>query len=234
METKNKNLTGLWIMAGLVVIGLMLPVAVSRLKSYDRVVSVKGLCERVVKADKVIWPMQYKLAGNDLSGLYSEMERANGVLSAFLVSGGLDESEIIFSLPEISDKYTQEYGNNDRAFRYVLTCTVTACTSKVDQVLALMEKQSGLISDGVILSSGWNCDPRFDFEGLNDIKPEMVEEATKNARAVAQKFATDSGSRLGKIKDASQGTFSIEDRDANTHFMKKVRIVTYVTYYLAN
>ena len=73
---------------------------------------------------------------------------------------------------------------------------------------------------------------RFKFEGLNEIKPGMIEEATKNAREVGEKFAKDSGSRLGKIKTANQGTFSITDRDSNTPEIKKVRVVTSVTYYL--
>ena len=98
----------------------------------------------------------------------------------------------------------------------------------------ILLKQGELILKGITLESGWDCRPTFSFEGLNTIKPEMIEEATKNARASAQKFADDSGSRLGKIRSATQGYFTIEDRDSNTPQIKKVRVVTNVDYSLSN
>jgi hypothetical protein len=106
----------------------------------------------------------------------------------------------------------------------------------VDAVLALMGKQSELLKKGIVTggSNQWENPVDFRYEGLNDIKPEMIEEATRNAREAANKFANDSGSRLGKIKTANQGTFTIEDRDSNTPYIKKVRVVTSVTYYLKN
>ena len=95
-----------------------------------------------------------------------------------------------------------------------------------------MLKQLDLLNKGITIVNNYYSQPSFTFNGLNDIKPEMIETATKNARAVALKFAEDSGSKLGKIKSASQGTFSINERDSNTPYMKQVRIVTYVDYYL--
>lgn len=231
MENKN-YLSGLFIMIGLVVLGLMIPRAVDTFKSYDRTVSVKGLCEKEIPADKAIWPLVFKVVGNELAPVYKEIESKTATVKSFLRAGGIEDAEITVGLPKISDKYAQEYGGNDRPYRYVATCTVTVCSSKVDDVLALMADQSNLISKGIVLSNEWDSTPEFRFEGLNAVKPEMIEEATKNARQVAQKFATDSGSTLGKIKDATQGTFSIEDRDSNTPSIKKVRVVTYVTYYL--
>ena len=112
---------------------------------------------------------------------------------------------------------------------------ITACTRKIDKVLTLMSKQSELLKKGVVTGGNtWDNPVQFKYEGLNEIKPEMIEEATKNAREVADKFAKDSGSKLGKIKTASQGTFTIEDRDSNTPEIKKIRVVTSVTYYLKN
>lgn len=138
-------------------------------------------------------------------------------------------------MPQISDKYANEYGSNDRAFRYIATNVVTVCTDKVDVVLELMSKQSDLLKKGIVTGgNSWENPVEFKYEGLNGIKPEMIEEATKNAREAAEKFAKDSDSRLGKIKTANQGTFSIENRDSNTPYIKKVRVVTYVTYYLKN
>ena len=93
-----------------------------------------------------------------------------------------------------------------------------------------MSNQSELLKQGIVTGGGsWENPVEFKYEGLNDIKPEMIEEATRNAREAAQKFAKDSDSRLGKIKTANQGTFTIEDRDSNTPYIKKVRVVTTVT-----
>ena len=220
--------------AAIVIAGAMLPISVSKLKSYDRTVDVKGLCEREVKADKVIWPLTYKVVGDDLSMALRETERNNKTIAAFLEKGGIDASEITITAPQISDKFANEYGNNDRVFRYLLTSVVTVCTDKVDEVLKLRSEQADLLKQGITLAESWENRTEFKFEALNDIKPEMIAEATASAREAAQKFAKDSESRLGKIKKASQGTFSIEDRDSNTPELKKVRVVTYVTYYLNN
>ena len=223
------------IAAAIVLAGLMLPLSVAKLKSYDRTVDVKGLCEREVKADKVIWPITYNVVDDQLANILAQTEEYNGIIMKFLSEGGIKAEEISVSTPKISDKYANEYGNNDRVYRYLCTNTITVCTSDIDAVLALQAKQSDLMKSGITLRSNeWESSTQFSFEALNDIKPEMIEEATANARQAAKKFAQDSGSRLGKIKTATQGTFSIENRDSNTPHLKKVRVVTYVTYYLKN
>ncbi len=232
---KGKLFSGLAIMVGLVVLGLMIPRAVSVYRSYDRTVDVKGLCEREVKADRVIWPITYKVMADDIRSIYSQLDGSVATIKDFLLSGGISEDEISVSVPSVSDKLANEYGENQRTFRYIAKNVVTVCTDKVDLVLALMARQSELLKKGIVTESNdWENRVEFSYEGLNDIKPEMIEIATMNAREAAQKFAKDSGSRLGKIKTANQGTFSIVDRDSNTPYIKKVRIVTYVTYYLKN
>lgn len=229
----KNGLNGLFVMVGLIVLGVSIPMAVGKFKSYDRTVSVKGLCEREVAADKVIWPIGFKVVGDELMAVNAEIESKTAMIREFLKEGGVEPEAVSASLPKISDKFAQEYGGNDRQFRYVASCNVTVCSSEVEKVLELMASQSKLLKKGIVLSNEWDSVPQFKFEGLNDIKPEMIEEATKNAREVGKKFASDSGSRLGKIKDATQGTFSIEDRDSNTPHLKRVRVVTYVTYYLS-
>jgi len=219
--------------AAMVIAAAMLPLSVAKLKSYDRTVDVKGLCEKEVKADKVIWPITYKEMSDDLSALLKQTDASNARIVEFLKSGGLNDSEITVGTPKVSDKFASEYGNNDRLFRYLSTNVVTVCTSNVDAVLALQARQSELMKKGLTLSENdWENPLQFKFEALNDIKPEMIEEATANAREAAEKFAKDSGSKIGKIKTATQGTFSIENRDSNTPHLKRVRVVTYVTYYL--
>jgi hypothetical protein len=232
---KGKFFSGLFIMTGLIILGLMLPQAVGRYRSFDRTVNVKGLCEKEVKADKVIWPVMYRVMANDIQSIYDQTDGNNAAIVAFLKSGGITDAEITVSVPSISDKFANEYGSNDRAYRYIAKSVVTVCTDKVDAVLALMARQSELLKQGVVTAGeNWENPVEFRYEGLNEIKPQMIEEATQNAREAAQKFAKDSGSRLGKIRTANQGTFTIENRDSNTPYIKKVRVVTSVTYYLKN
>ena len=232
---KGKFYSGLFIMVGLVMLGMMFPRAVEKYRSYDRTVNVKGLCEKEVKADKVIWPVVYKVMANDIQSIYDQTDGSNAVIMDYLKAGGIDASEITVSVPQISDKFANEYGNNDRAYRYIATNVITVCTDKVDDVLGLMSKQSDLLKKGIVTGGNtWENPVEFKYEGLNEIKPAMIEEATMNAREAAEKFAKDSESKLGKIKTANQGTFTIENRDSNTPYIKKVRVVTSVTYYLKN
>ena len=215
---RAKFFSGLAVMVGLIVLGAMIPRAVDKFRSYDRVVNVKGLCEKEVKADRVIWPVVYKVMANDIQTVYDQTAANNRALVAFLESGGIRPEEITVGVPQISDKYANEYGDNDRAYRYIAKNVVTVYSSDVDAVIALMGRQSELLKKGIVTGGGsqWENPVEFKYEGLNEIKPQMIEEATRNAREAAQKFAKDSDSRLGKIKTASQGTFTIEDRDSNT------------------
>lgn len=232
---KGKFYSGICIMLGLMVLGLMMPMAVKVLHNSNRSVYVKGLCEREVKADKVIWPITYKVMSNDNQTLYKEIARQREEVMAFLLRNGISAEEVSVANPSISDKFANEYGDNNRAYRYIATSVVTVCSSQVDLVRALMAKQSELLTKNVlIVDNNWENPVEFTYEGLNDIKPEMIEEATRNAREAAEKFAKDSGSRIGKIREASQGTFSISDRDRNTPYIKKVRVVTSVSYFLKN
>ena len=223
-------------MAGLVVLGLMIPRAVDKYRSFDRTVNVKGLCEKEVKADKVIWPIVYKVMADDVQSIYRQTDENNALVSAFLVEGGISQDEISVTSPQISDELSNEYGGSRRTYRFIAKNVITVCTSDVDKVLALMSRQQERLTKGIVVggSNQWENPVEFKYEGLNDIKPQMIEEATRNAREAAEKFAKDSDSRLGKIRTANQGTFTIESRDSNTPYIKKVRVVTSVTYYLKN
>ncbi len=232
---KGKFFSGIFVMTGLIIIGFNISGAVNKYRSYDRTVNVKGLCEKEVKADKVIWPVVYKVMANEIETIYDRIGANNDIVISFLESGGIKKDEISLSVPNISDKYANEYGSNYRTYRYIATSIVTVCTSDIDAVLALRSREAELLKRGVVTGgNNWENRVEFKYEGLNEIKPQMIEEATRNAREAAEKFAKDSDSRLGKIKTANQGTFTIEDRDSNTPYIKKVRVVTSITYYLKN
>ena len=234
----NRNLwiLGVCILAGLVGLGTVLGNSLVRFKRLDRTVVVKGLSEREVPADIAIWPLTFSEASDSLDALYDTIERKNDAIVAFLTEQGLDPGSITVNPPSVVDRRAQLYGNQERAQpRYVGTSSVTVYAAEVESVRTAMSAAIELGQRGIALGdNNFGNQPQFLFTGLNELKPEMVEEATHNARAVAEKFATDSASRLGKIKSARQGQFSISDRDSTTPHIKKVRVVSTIEYYLAD
>ena len=210
------------IAGGAALLGSQLSDGIESFVNRDRIVTVKGLAEREVKADRVIWPVGYRELGNDLQDVYKQIEiRQNQVLT-FLKKAA----------PTVSDAQAEGYGSQEKKFRYNMVQSITVTTDKVDLVLDLMKRQSELLKDGVALANDYSWQTSYQFTGLNNIKPAMIEEATKNARTAAEKFAGDSGSTLGKIRRANQGQFSISDRDGFTPYLKNVRVVTTVEYFL--
>ncbi len=231
---------GVLICTGLVGLGYLLGTqlgdAAIDVKQFERSVTVKGLSEREFDADIVIWPIQFTAAGNDLGELYGVIEDSASRIRGFLVERGIDPDEITVAAPAITDKSAQQYGNNAAAeFRYVATQTVTVYSSQIAAVRQVMGSLSALGKQGIAFSGeNYQGQTEYLFTRLNEVKPAMIEEATTNARAVAEKFAADSDSVLGKIRQASQGQFSISDRDRNNPHIKKVRVVSTVEYYLSD
>lgn len=226
---------GFFLFAGLSALGYLLGNAVIEFKQYERSVVVKGLSEREYDADIVIWPVQFTVADNDLENLYNSIEGNTGKIRDFLVEQGIGAAAITSSTPGITDKLAQQYGNDRAEFRYSAVQTVTVYTDDIRTVLTAMNSLSELGKQGIAFT-GDNYQPRTEylFTRLNDVKPEMIEEATRNAREVAEKFASDSRSKLGKIKKASQGQFSIAARDQNNTHIKNVRVVSTIEYYLSD
>ena len=197
----------------------------------DQYVTVKGLAEREVMANKVVWPLPYKCVSNDMKQLYKEIERYEDVIKDFLNKNGITDEEIIVSAPTVTDRLTQSYAPENIKFRYQAEAVITVTSSKVEKVIELMKQQITLLEQGVVVGTEYGYEPQYEFTDLNNIKPEMVEEATRNARTVAQKFADDSDCKLGNIRQASQGQFSISS-DATTPQIKNIRVVTTVKYSL--
>ena len=227
---------GLFIFIGLSSLGYLLGKAAIEYKQYDRSVTVKGLSEREFQADIVIWPIQFSAAENDLDKLYDALEISSLKTKAFLASKGISPEEITFSSPAITDKSAQQYGGNMKPeFRYTAFQTITVYSSNIAGVRSVMGSLSELGKQGIVFTGdNYQSQTEYLFTRLNEVKPEMIEEATRKAREVAEKFATDSNSRLGKIKQASQGQFSISERDKNNPHIKKIRVVSTVEYYLSD
>jgi hypothetical protein len=235
-NTKGMVILGGFLFAGLVALGLLLGNAAMRVKSLERTVAVKGLSEREVPADIAIWPLTFREASNDLNALFESIQRKNAQIAEFLAEHGIAKEAVTISPPNVTDRHAQAYGDTANiAYRYTGGSTVTVYSTDVEAVRNAMKDVIALGKKGVALSGeDYQNQTQFVFSGLAELKPAMIEEATKNARAVAEKFAADSASRLGKIRSASQGQFSIENRDSTTPHIKKVRVVSTVEYYLAD
>lgn len=230
---KNYIIESLIIAVGLFLIGFFLKSGLDDFSNKDRVVNVKGLAEMEVEANKVTWPLMYKEIGDDLTSLYNKINSTNKAIVNFLKENGLDENEITVNAPEIVDLNAERYLSNQNNYRYNVTQVITVASTKVDLVRRLINEQSELLKQGIAIASGdYMYRVQYEYTDLNTIKPQMIEEATKNARSAAEKFASDSDSKLGKIKRAYQGQFSISDRDEYTPYIKKVRVVTTIDYFL--
>ncbi|MDY2642676.1 MAG: SIMPL domain-containing protein [Mediterranea sp.] len=220
---------------GLLLLGNQVRNGISEFIAKDRIVTVKGLAEMEVPADKVVWPLMFKDIGNDPALIYANINKKNQAIVAFLKSRGIQEEEISIAAPEIIDMEAERYGAQQVNYRYNATSVITVTSGRVEAVRQLMSEQAELLKQGIAITGGdYRYNVTYSFTKLNDIKPRMIEEATRNARAAAEKFAKDSDSRLGKIRNASQGQFVIEDRDSNTPYVKSIRVVTTVNYYLKN
>lgn len=233
---KNFKLEAIILAVSFVLMGAFIWKGLDRLAEGKRTVSVKGLAEMEVAADKVTWPLMYKSLGNDLNAIYNDIKKSNATILNFLKSKGLEEKEISINAPEIIDMQAERFsGNQSSPYRYNVTEVITVTSSKVDVVRSIINEQAELLKYGVAITSGdYRYQVNYEYTALNDIKPRMIEDATKNARSAAEKFAKDSESRLGAIVTANQGQFTIQDRDSNTPYIKKVRVVSTIDYSLEN
>ncbi len=222
--------------AALVLTAKVLSNGLLEFKGMDRTVSVKGLAEREVAADTAIWPVQFSDADNRLDALTARVQKNNEAVRAFLKLHGFSDDEIGTGTQSVIDKQAREYGGNDTGqFRYLVTSTVTVYSKDPQKVMNALGAIGELAKQNIaVLQDRYGNRVEYLFTGLNELKPQMVEEATQNARQVAQKFAQDSDSRLGKIKAARQGQFSIQDRDSNTPQIKRIRVVSTLEFYLAD
>lgn len=217
---------------GLLALGLCVRSGLKSFNDSQRIVEVRGLSEREVPADQVTWPISFKLTGNELPAVYSQVTSTDSVIVAFLRQNGITEKDISVSAPQVTDLSADRYNSQPIPFNYSVTSVVTVSSTQVDKVRALINRQGELLGKGIPISTDYSNPITYKFTGLNKIKPEMIAEATKNAREAAEKFANDSQSKIGKIKEARQGQFEVNDRDSYTPYIKTVRVVTKLTYYL--
>jgi uncharacterized protein len=242
------SILGFLLMTGLIVGGLLLGTRLRDFKRADRYVEVKGLVERTVKSDTATWPLSFCETGDSLPDTFAASEKDKAAVLAFLNNQGFNGGSITISSVSVTDRSINNYNNNTHGPRFLVEQTVTVQSQQVDQIAAANAKTSDLIRAGIVVQSGQGV--VYKFNGINALKPDMITEATRNARSSADRFAADSGSQVGSIRDANQGVFSISaasagsstgeeggysvDQQADSSIMKKVRVVSTIDYYLVN
>ena len=241
----DANKQGFFLIASLLVLALGISYAGTQIyhglvefKSYDRSVRMKGLATRDVQADVAIWSIAYTEAGNDLKALQSKMDQNGRMLVDFFNLYGVKEDEIEKRTTNVQDLLAQSYRqNNIGPNRYITTQTYLVRSKNIDAVYKASQNTGQLISKGVVLAGG-NSAPTYLFTKLNDVKPEMIAEATQNAREAAEQFSKQTGQEVTDIKRASQGIFQIMPRDQtytvpeSQQRHKTVRVVSTIEFYL--
>lgn len=230
---KTRLVASAIIALGIVILGLSLKAGMDNFTEKDRKVTVKGLSEKEVKADKVTWPIVSKELGNDLPELYDRIARKQNTIKEFLLKNGIKDNEISVGAPKVVDLSADQYNSQEHPFRYNITLVITVTSNNVDLVRGIIARQGELLKQGVaIVAADYDQQTNYEYVSFKKMKPEMMTEAIENAEQTARQFAKNSNSTLNKIVSANQGEFSIEDRDANTPYIKRVRVVTTVTYSL--
>ena len=230
---ENRLYSAALIAMGLTCLGWFIKAGIDNFAEKDRKVTVKGLAEKEVDADKVTWPIVSKEVGNDLPELYNKIGNTQQKIKAFLMRNGIKESEMSQNAPQVIDLQAREYSDANKTYRYIVTSVITVTSQQVKQVRRIIASQGDLLKEGVaIVDGGYENPVKYEFVSFKEMKPKMMQEAIENAEKTAQQFAENSHSELNKIVSADQGQFSIDNRDENTPYIKKVRVVTTVTYSL--
>lgn len=214
---------------GMIALGWFIKSGIDNFANKDRQVTVKGLAEREVNADQVSWSVSTTEMGDDLPELYMRISQQADKIKVFLVRNGLNEKDITINPPTVNDLEANTWSENRKNYRYTASTTVTVYTKDVQKVNDVIYKQGDLLEQGVAIESGY---PSYEYTSFQNVKLEMMAEAIKNAQKTAEEFAKASDSDLNGITTAGQGQFEIEDRDQNTPYIKKIRVVTTVTYAL--
>src|SRR5712691_11911251 len=223
-------LSAFLIALGLGAAGYFVGEGISGRSSGRRIISVKGLSEKEVPASVATWTVGYASTGNDLGEINKKLAESTKAVLAFLKEAGFAEADMAVQPPSLHDTSmdAREKDSPPPPERYRVEQSVLLRTSKVDAIKPALASASNLMVSGVLLSG--KAEPNYIFNQLNEIKPGMIQEATKNARIAAEQFARDSQTTLGKLRNASQGWFQVEDRDAATPERKTVRVVVDVEY----
>ncbi|MBN1546908.1 MAG: SIMPL domain-containing protein, partial [Syntrophaceae bacterium] len=211
-------IVGLCLFIGLAAGGYFIGKGGTRFKSETRTVTVKGLVEREVKSDKVVWVLNFRRAGDNLREAHAQISADREATISFLKIKGFRDEEIVRQPTRTIDKFAREYGQANEKFRYFANSSLVVTTNNVDLVTKTLGATEELLQSGVVLDGqqdGGMANPRYIVSSFNDLRPQLLADATKNARATAQQFAADAGTRVGRIRSANQGMIQIFGSDGN-------------------
>lgn len=238
---QNNILVALLVAVGIALAGWFIGDGFIEARSGDRYVTVKGVSERDVMADMALWPIRYVAAGNNLNTVQQKIRQDQNRIQTFLEEHGIKEDAIELQNLEVTDRTAQSYQSGSYENRFILEQTLMVRSEDVTKIEDASQDIGALVEAGIILNSQYSGGgPTYLFNGLTELKPEMIAEATQNARGSAEQFARDSGSELDGIRSANQGVFVILARDKapmlqeEKQIRKTVRVVSTIEYYLGN
>lgn len=234
ITTRSFAVLGALLALGLAIFGTQISAAVRRGREFDRYFTVRGLSEREVKSTYVIWPLRYAVAAEELPALREEMDRAKSLILQFLTEQHIPAGDCFYGLPNIQDRANERRDSDQiRLPRYNAIMTLVVRSTQVDVVKQAIQKSDALIAQGLpLLVNEYDHRIEFGYDALSTLKPAMIEEATANARAAAEKFAQDSQAKVGRIRKATQGVVEITDRDIASPELKIVRVVTTIEFFI--
>lgn len=217
----------------IVMAAVILAVGLANIITPERSVSVRGLAEREVDADLAVWNMSFSMGENSLESMQKSILEKTEVIKKYLIEHGLEENDFTVKPAAITDNSLNSYMDQTKiTYKFVAQQTILVRSGKIEAVKSAYADSLELVSAGIAVSQDYDSKVSYEFTKLNDIKPEMIAEATKNARTAAEQFAHDSNSKVGKIKKATQGLFTIEDAAVGLEDKKSVRVVNTVEYLL--
>lgn len=217
----------------LVIASIVISLGFSSINPKEASVSVRGLAQREVNADLAVWQLSFGLGDNNLENLQKSIKEKSEIVSLYLKDKGLDERDFSVLSPSITNNLLDPYINQEKMqYIYIAKLNFLIRTDKISAVKKANEGLLELVDKGIAIKQDYENKINYEFTKLNDIKPEMIALATKNARKAAEQFAKDSNSNLGKIKHATQGLFSIENAATGLEERKIVRVVTQIQYLL--
>lgn len=231
---------GLCVALGPALAGYFIYKGILEAKQSDRYVTAKGLVERIEKADRGVWEINFKASGNNPAELYQKVSHDSTIISNALKKEGVEEKEMSISPPRVLDLHAREWGNGTHLSpeRYIIESTLHVNSRNVDNLNKLSELTGQFINKGITIT---NTSTSFYLDKFNSLRPQLIEEAIKNAQEVAVSFARTTDSQLGGIRKGHQGSFTITDPNASPNaeydqgvnsLMKKIRVVSTIEFYL--
>ena len=228
MEKYEKIIVAAIVAFGLLLLGLCLKSGIDNFTNKDRRVTVKGLAEKEVDADKVVWTLRLQESENELKPIFAKLKDEVKVIQDYLKEKGVDQKgEISVSQFDVTDNLANVWGDNKPRYNYSVSCSVVVTSNDTKFISELISQSNELIDRDIILDSN-SAD--FEYTQFQKLKPEMMAEAISNAEKTAKQFAENSHSKINKIVEAGQGEFSIESSEIP--YKKNVRVVSTITYSL--